>query len=84
MDQQTMGTVTKVTKQWWLKINTKSFRKGPLDGAVFPHIIRVEYTVDGQVYTKRKWIGARDYVPQVGSTVQVFYQSGKPKKAMIL
>ncbi len=29
-----------------------------LDGADFPYIIKMEYTVDGQVYTKRKWINA--------------------------
>ena len=83
MDQQTMGTVTKVTKQWWLKINTKPVRTGPLDGAIFPHIIKVQYTVNGKTYFKRKWIGANDPVPAVGSSVTVLFCEEKPGKAKI-
>ena len=51
MDQETMGTVISVKKQWWLKINTKPVRTHALDGAIFPHIIKVQYTVDGKTYT---------------------------------
>ena len=83
MDQQTEGTVVSVKKQWWLKINTKPFRSGPLDGAAFPHIITVKYTVDGNEYTKRAWIGAGHPVPQVGSTVHVMYRADKPSKAKV-
>jgi len=57
VDKETKGTVVSVAKQWWLKINTKPVRLHPLDGAIFPHIIKVSYTVDGVEYTKRKWIG---------------------------
>ena len=53
MDKETIGTVRSVAKQWWLKLNTKPVRKGPLDGATFPHIIKVQYVVDGKSYTKR-------------------------------
>ena len=84
MDQQTMGTVIKVTKQWWLKINTKPVRTGPLDGAIFPHVIKVQYTVDGKTYTKRKWIGANSQPPVEGSSVTVLYYGNNPKKAKIL
>ena len=48
MQNTTSGTVVSVKKQWWLKVNTKVIRKGPLDGAIFPHIIKVKYMVDGK------------------------------------
>ena len=53
MEKQTEGIVVSVKKQWWLKVNTKAFRRGPLDGATFPHIIKVKYTVEGTEYFKR-------------------------------
>ena len=84
MDKETMGTVLSVAKQWWLKVNTKPIRMGTLDGATFPHIIKVQYIVDGNTYTKRKWIGAGKPVPAVGSELTVLYSSEKPGKAMIL
>ena len=46
-DWGTKGTVISVKTQWWLKVNTKAVRFGPLDGATFPHIVKVKYTVDG-------------------------------------
>ena len=70
MDKETTGTVISVKKQWWLKINTKSVRLHALDGAIFPHIIKVEYTVDGQTYTKRKWIGA-GYVEKPAWSIKI-------------
>ena len=84
MDKETIGTVLSVTKQWWLKVNTKPIRMGTLDGATFPHIIKVQYIVDGNTYTKRKWISARKAVPAVGSKLTVLYSSNKPSKAKIL
>ena len=51
MDKETIGTVLSVAKQWWLKVNTKPIRMGALDGATFPHIIKVQYVVDGNTYT---------------------------------
>ena len=84
MDKEITGTVVSVAKQWWLKINTKAVRMGPLDGAIFPHIIKVQYVVDGNTYTKRKWIGAGKAVPAVGSKLTVLYCSNKPSKAKIL
>ena len=51
MDKETVGTVLSVAKQWWLKVNTKPIRMGALDGATFPHIIKVQYVVDGNTYT---------------------------------
>ena len=84
MDKETMGTVLSVTKQWWLKVNTKPIRMGTLDGATFPQIIKVQYIVDGNTYTKRKWIGAGKAVPAVGNELTVLYSSSKPSKAKIL
>ena len=72
-----------VSKQWWLKINTKAVRKGPMDGAVFPHIIKVSYSVDGKEYIRRKWIGAGEPVPNEGSSVKVVYNDDEPAKAEI-
>jgi len=83
MDKETMGTVVSVAKQWWLKINTKPVRMGAFDGAIFPHIIKVKYTVDGKEYFKRKWIGAGQPVPAVGSHLTVLYCSDRPGKAKI-
>ena len=84
MDKETIGTVLSVAKQWWLKVNTKPIRTGTLDGATFPHIIKVQYVVGGNTYTKRKWIGAGKAVPAVGSKLTVIYSSDKPGKAKIL
>ena len=83
MDKETIGTVRSVARQWWLKVNIKPIRMGALDGAAFPHIIKVQYVVDGITYTKRKWIGAGKAVPAVGSKLTVFYCSNKPCKAKI-
>ena len=84
MDRETVGTVVSVATQWWLKINTKPIRLHAMDGAIFPHIIKVRYTVEGKNYFKRKWIGAGKPVPEVGSTVTVFYHTEKPQRAKIL
>ena len=84
MDRETIGTVISVAKQWWFKVNTKPIRMGALDGATFPHIMKVQYVVDGNTYTKRKWIGAGEAVPAVGNKLTVFYRSNKPNKAKII
>ena len=83
MDNQTEGIVVSVKKQWWLSVRTKALRTGPLDGTVFPHIMKVKYTVDGKEYTKRKWIHAGLPVPKVGSAAQVTYDSEKPSRAKV-
>ena len=78
MKKETTGTVISVSKQWWFKIN-----KGPMDGAVFPHIIKVSYIVDGKEYTSKKWIRAGTPVPIEGSSVKVVYNDDVPAKAEI-
>lgn len=84
MDKETAGIVLSVAKQWWLKVNTKPVRIHPLDGAVFPHIIKVQYTVDGKTYIRRKWIGPGHPTPRVGDVVKVLYCGENPRKARVL
>lgn len=83
MEMKTTGTVVSVTKQWWLKINTKPIRANTWDGAIFPHVIKIKYTVEGQEYVCRKWIPARMSPPSIGAKATVFYHSGKPDKARV-
>jgi hypothetical protein len=80
MEKQTTGTVISVKKQWWLKVNTKPVRMGTFDGATFPHIIKVKYTVDGVQYIKRKWIGAGIACPAENEQVTVIYNEDNPAK----
>ena len=84
MNRETTGTVISVAKQWWLKVNTKPIRMHTFDGATFPHIIKVQYVVGENIYTKRKWICAGKTVPAVGSNLTVIYCTDKPSKAKIL
>jgi len=83
VEKKTIGTVIEVKRQWWLKVNQKPVRMHPLDGATFPHVIRVEYTVAGERFVRRKWIGAGRTVPAMGSTVTVLYREEKPSRARI-
>ena len=71
MEKETMGTVISVTKQWWLKVNRKPVRAHAMDGAAFPHTIKVKYTIDGKDYICRKWIGAGNKVPDKGTTIKL-------------
>ena len=83
MKNEAEGIVTSVKKQWWLKINTKPVRLHSSDGAIFPHIITVSYTLDGREYTARKWIKASLTPPQTGDKVTVVFDTGKPQKAKV-
>lgn len=84
MGKKTTGTVISVKKQWWLKVNTKPIRRHALDGATFPHIVTVKYTVNGQEYSNRKWIKACDTPPTLNSEVTVIYDENKPSKSKVL
>lgn len=84
MEKEVLGTVISVSTQWWFKVNTKTVRMGPMDGATFPHIIKVQYTVNGTTYTKRKWVGASTRPPIEGESVRVRYNEDKPSKAKVL
>jgi len=82
--EKTMGKVVDAKKQWWLKINTKPVRMHMWDGAIFPYIIKVRYTVDGRDYVKRKWIRAGHPVPEAGGNATVIYCEDAPAKATIV
>ncbi len=84
MVNEVNGTVVSVSTQWWMKINTKAARLMGTDGAVYPHIVKVKYTVDGKDYIKRKWLGAGVPAPCVGSTVAVTFCTEKPSKAKVV
>jgi len=83
MEQETQGTVLSVHRQWWLKVNRKAMRIGPLDGAEFPHIIKIAYRAEEKDFIRRKWLGAGKPVPGVGDTVRVFYHPDRPEKIRI-
>ena len=83
MEIKTSGTILSVKKQWWLKVNTKPVRKHALDGAFFPHIVTVKYTVDGNEITKKKWLKASVTPPSVNDQVTVLYRVDKPTKCKL-
>ena len=80
MQNTTTGKVVSVKKQWWLKINTKVIRMGALDDAIFPHILKVRYMVDGKEYVRRKWILTKNPVPAEGDSIGVVYDEEKPER----
>lgn len=82
--QRTTGTIISAKKLWLLKINKKPIRKGPLDGAAFPYIIKVRYIVEGKEYISRKWIGTEYPVPVEGDIVQLAYEEGQPERIKIV
>ena len=85
MQGRTMGTILSAKKQWWLKVNQKAIRTGgPLDGAAFPYIVKVLYTVNGKNYTKWKWIGSSHPVPVAGGTLYLAYDMDKPERIKII
>ena len=77
---KTIGRVVKVHKCWWIKVNTKPVRKHAWDGAMFPHIITVEYEANGQSYTKRKFLNYNITCSKVCSNVDVYYDKEKPSR----
>ena len=84
MNVQTEGTVISAEKQWWFKVNRKPVRRHSFDGAEFPYIIKVRYTVGGAEYIKGKWIWAGKPVPGIGTNLTVFYNETKPSKAKVI
>jgi hypothetical protein len=83
MEKRTIGAVLSVKRQWWLKVNTKPIRMGTMDGAAFPHVIRVKYTAEGREIIKRKWLGAGVEPPQVNSQITVIYREEKPTRCRL-
>lgn len=83
MKKETTGTILRVAELFWLKVNTKAFRSGPMDGAIFPHIITAEYAVDGERYVCRKWVRAGVAVPPKGSKIRISYSDERPSRGKI-
>ena len=84
-DHWTQGTVTESKTCWWHKVNTKPARKHALDGAVFPHIIAFQYTVDGKTYQGKRYVPPRyaagfDTSPKPGDGIRVWYDPGRPER----
>ena len=65
-------------------IAPKPVRMHALDGATFPHIITVKYSVEGQEYRKKKWIRAGGMPPALNSEVTVMYDESKPSKSKVI
>lgn len=80
MEKEARGTVVSVSKQWWLKVNRRPVRLHPLDGAEFPHAVKIRYTAGGTEYTCRRWIGAGTPPPHAGDAVTVFYEESRPSR----
>ena len=83
MEKKTIGTVISAKKQWWLKVNNKPIRLHAFDGARFPHIITVKFVVDGQEYTKKKWVRALQECPALNARVTVIYREDQPAKCRV-
>ena len=77
------GTIIKLKKIWWIKINTKAFRTSPLDGATFPYIITVKYTVNDTTYEKNKFVYLGDKEINIGNKIKVVCDVINPKKIVI-
>lgn len=76
----TEGSVTQVSRCWWLKVNTKPVRRFSGDGAVYPSIITFSYQVGSISYTGKRYIPIHYRVPQKGETIFVYYDPEKPQK----
>jgi hypothetical protein len=78
------GKIIKINKLWWLKINKKSFRTAPLDGATFPYKVKIEYNVNDRKYEKSKFIYWPNDSVNVGDLVIVTYEQSNPSKVLKL
>ena len=82
--EKTEGVVAEVKTCWWLKVNTKAVRWGTFDGAVFPHIIVFEYTVQAQTYRGKRYINWNKSCPQKGEKLTVYYEKDDPAKYAVI
>ena len=73
------GTITAVSRCWWITINTKPVRRFSGDGAVYPSIITFSYQVDNVSYVGTLYIPYRCRVPQAGETIGIYYDPANPK-----
>ena len=76
------GTIIKLKKIWWIKINTKAFRTSPLDGATFPYIITVKYTVNDTTYEKNKFVYLGDKEINIGNKIKIILKENDHSKIL--
>lgn len=84
LGSSTQGTVTEVKVCWWFKVNTKPVRLHSSDGALYPHIIRFSYQVDGLTYEGRRWIMWNRRCPVKGEKITVCYEEDAPEKYAVI
>ena len=82
--EQTQGTVTQVKTCWWLKVNTKAVRFGPMDGAMFPHIIYFTYTAYGKTYQGKRYVNWNKRCPVSGEKLTVYYEKNDPSRYAVI
>ncbi|MDE7362942.1 MAG: sugar ABC transporter permease [Oscillospiraceae bacterium] len=80
---RTTGTVTGVSKMWWIKVKLKAVRVDPSDGVAFPHKAEVRYEAEGKEYTAKVYLPWRLIPPEVGDEVGVLYAEGRPQLSFI-
>lgn len=78
------GTIIDAKKIWWLKINKKQLRMTPADGATFPYLLKVKYTINNLDYEKKKMVYWGNENINVGEKVIVTYDEEKPSKVLSL
>ena len=76
------GVIIAAKRCWWLKINTKPVRKHALDGAVFPYLITVRYSVCGAELERRKLVVWKNGIPRIDQPVTVQYDVKRPSKLL--
>ncbi|MBE6955232.1 MAG: sugar ABC transporter permease [Ruminococcaceae bacterium] len=77
---KTTAIVMQTKTCYWLKVNTKAVRIGPMDGAQFPHVAHFTYTVDGVEYKGSRFYNWNVRCPLKGETITVYYDSSAPQK----
>ena len=82
--EQTQGTVTQVKTCWWLKVNTKAVRFGPMDGAMFPHISYFTYTAYGETYQGKRYVNLDKRCPVSGEKLTVYYEKNDPSRYAVI
>ena len=74
------GTITAVSRCWWITINTKPVRRFSGDGAVYPSIITFSYVMDNIPYVGKLYVPHTCRAPRMGETITVSYDPANPKK----
>ena len=77
------GCVCAVQPLYWLRVNTSPVRIGTRTGNRFPHIITVQYSVNGTAHEARRMLGWTQQPPATGRRVRVYYDSARPGRCAI-